>query len=93
MSCADYTGACHAPGDVLCTVCGQRFCWEHILTLRFADQPAILHERAVCRGCTERLFDDLQEERLQSRRDSAALAHDVAALETHLEEGSEPPPG
>jgi hypothetical protein len=60
MRCADYKGTCQAPGEVHCSVCGQGFCWDHLLTLRFADHEAILRERLVCRNCTQRLFSEIE---------------------------------
>jgi hypothetical protein len=89
MICADYSGHCQAHGEVPCSVCGQQFCWDHILTLRFAHKEAIVQERSVCRSCTEHLFDELEEDRLQCRRDVHALEHDVAALKKQLEEEPE----
>ena len=93
MICADYSGQCQAQGEVSCSACGQQFCWDHILTLRFAYKEAIAQERSVCRNCTEHLFDEIEEDRLQCRRDFQALEQDVAALKKHLEEGPAAPSG
>jgi len=89
MSCADYSGHCQTHAEVSCSVCGQQFCWDHILTLRFAHNEAIVQVRLVCRNCTEHLFDELEEDRLQCRRDVHALEQDVAALKKQLEAGPE----
>ncbi len=89
MICADYSGHCRAHGEVLYSICGQHFCWDHILTLRFAHHEAIVQERSVCRNCTEHLFDELEEDRLQCRRDIHALELDVAVLKKQLEEEPE----
>lgn len=89
MICADYSGHCQALGEVSCSRCGQRFCWDHILTLRIAHAETIVQEHLVCRTCTEYLFDELEEDRLQCRRDMHALEHDVAVLKKHLEEEPE----
>lgn len=88
MICADYSGHCQADGEVVCRICRQHFCWDHILTLRFAHKEAIVQERSVCRNCTEHLVDDLEEDLLQCRRDLHALEQDVIVLKNHL--GEEP---
>ncbi len=89
MRCADYSGNCQAQGEVPCSICRHQFCWDHILTLRFAHKEAIVQEHSVCRNCTEHLFDELEEDRLQCRRDIQALEQDVAVLKKQLEEEPE----
>lgn len=91
MLCADYSGHCQAHGEVSCRICGQLFCWDHILTLRIARNEAIIQEHSVCRNCTEHLFDELEEDRLQCRRDIHTLELDVAVLKKQLEEEPETP--
>jgi hypothetical protein len=56
--------------------------------LRFAQQEAMIQERLVCRNCTEQLFDELEEDRRQCRRDLHALERDVAVFEQQT--GDEP---
>jgi hypothetical protein len=89
MACADYSGKCQSMEEVLCSVCKQGFCWDHILTLCFALEDAVVNERYVCRNCTEHLFDKIEEERLRLKRDFQILEQDIAALKGQLDEESE----
>ncbi len=70
----------------MCSVCGQGFCWDHILTLRFAQEEAILQKRSVCRNCTEQIVEEIEEERRHLSHDVQVLQQDVAALQKQVEE-------